>query len=84
MHALLHLRIVEALRFNLLTMGALPFLLVSYYRWTTQIWCLSPVRQRRPLPKAIWTLLGFIVLFWILRNVERFPFSLLSPSAVPI
>jgi len=81
--ALLHMHLTYALRCNLLTMSALPFLAVAYYRWTTRVWYSATPAPRRPYPKAIWSLLGFIILFWVLRNIGHFPFTMLAPASVP-
>ncbi|MBB76221.1 MAG: hypothetical protein CMJ75_17065 [Planctomycetaceae bacterium] len=82
-HALLHMHLRYALRCNLLTMSALPFLAVAYDRWTTRVWYSATPAPRRPDPKAIWSLLGFIILFWVLRNIGHFPFTMLAPASVP-
>ena len=82
-HALLHMHLGKALRCNLLTMSALPFLAVAYYRWTTRVWYAAMPPPRRPYPKAIWSLLEFIILFWVLRNIGSFPFTMLAPASAP-
>jgi len=79
-HELLHGRVLEALSLNPLTVAFVPFL--GY-------WLVSRAVCRllaRPRPTVfipafwIWGLFAVIVLFWVLRNIPLYPFSLLAPS----
>jgi len=79
LHQLLHGHPLVAFGLNPLMVLSLPF--VSY-RLISQI---LYVCSRRRLPgvfipaRWIWALLAVIILFWILRNIPRYPFSLLAP-----
>lgn len=61
-HALLHLRLAEAFRFNPLAFAAVPF--VIYDRVTGK----GPLRHSR----APWFVLGIVIAYWILRNLIHF------------
>jgi len=78
-HQLLHGHPLAALDLNPLMVLSLPFIayaLVSY---------IGKTFANRPLPRvfwppwAIWTLLGLIVAYWVLRNIPVYPLSLLAP-----
>ena len=79
LHQLLHGNVLEALDFNLLMVLALPFL--CYLLVSTTV--LEAGGRRLPAFQApaswIWALLGVITLYWILRNVPAYPFSVLAP-----
>jgi hypothetical protein len=67
-HALLHGRFLEALDFNPLMVLLLPFLVLWGVRpgWLGDTWW-------------GWGLLGLIMMYWVVRNIPVFPFSLLAP-----
>lgn len=79
-HQLLHGNIIEAARYNLLLVIAIPYIL---------LWCILSIIEcgskdsnqktislSRTLKKrlytgaAVWIVLAVIILFWILRNIE--------------
>jgi hypothetical protein len=69
LHQLLHGNLMTAFRFNPLAILLLP--LVAY---------LAVRRQRAVIkPIWIWTLLGVVVAFGVLRNIPAYPFTLLMP-----
>ena len=79
MHQLLHGNLLAAMRLNSFAVIMLPP--IAY-------WLVSSGLQfigRKPLPSKfipafwIWTLLVVILLYWILRNVPYYPFTLLAP-----
>lgn len=79
-HACLRGDVVAALRFNPLLMTALPVAGV------VGAWHLAGWLWGRPMPWRVrigrrlgWTWLGVLVLFWILRNIPQWPFTLLAP-----
>jgi hypothetical protein len=80
MHQLLHGNVWAAMRLNLLAVVLLPPL--AYGSLSIALRFVG----RKPLPGVfipaswIWTLLAVIILFWILRNVPCYPFSLLAPQ----
>ena len=71
--------VVAALGFNPLMVLSLPF--IGYASVSSAVSALS--RRRLPgifIPANwIWILLLGIILFWILRNVPAYPFSVLAP-----
>jgi hypothetical protein len=77
-HHLLHGHVVTALRLNALMVLLLPFL---GYNFVTYM--MGNIRGR-PLPPlvvpaiAIWVFLGVVLLFWGIRNISTYPFSLLT------
>ncbi len=70
---------MQAIGFNPLMVLSLPF--VGYSLLSSAVSGLS----RRRMPEVfipanwIWMLLGVIVLFWVLRNVPAYPFTVLAP-----
>jgi hypothetical protein len=79
LHQLLNGNLLKAIGFNPLMALSLPF--VGYALHSNTVSGLS--RRRLPgvfIPAAwIWMLLGVIVLFWVLRNVPAYPFTVLAP-----
>jgi len=78
-HQLLHGNVAAAFGLNPLLVLSLPFLgyLLLFYS--------VPASRNRPLRSAIipafyiWLILLTIILFWILRNITLYPFTLLAP-----
>ena len=79
-HASLHGRLGEAFRYNPLGMILLPLAGVGVgmgvFGWV----------RRKPLPFRLnlggvgaWGIVGLVVGFWVLRNIQCWPFTLLSP-----
>lgn len=81
LHALLHLRVGEALAMNPLVVAALPLIVLGVVI-ESLAWIMGE-RYRGPrvrLPMwAHWVLLTTILAYWILRNIPAWPFSLLAP-----
>lgn len=70
-HALLHLRIGEAFRYNALLVLSIPFLLLLCFSWATRR--RFPVMHARLNGQAvIWTVLAVIITWWIIRNIFQF------------
>ena len=64
---------------NPLMVLCLPFIAFSIIKYIVA-GILGRVEHRIFIPSAfIWALLGVIILFWILRNLPYYPFSLLAP-----
>ena len=82
MHQLLHGNLWAAMRLNPLAVLLLPP--VAYGSVSIALKAVG----RKPLPSVfipafwIWTLLAVILLFWVLRNIPYYPFSLLAPHEV--
>ena len=71
LHQLLHGNLVAAFWFNPLAISLLP--VVGYLFLRGKEDALKPV--------WIWTLLGVIVAFGVLRNIPAYPFTLLAPHS---
>lgn len=70
-HALLHLRIGDAFRYNALLVLSIPFLGLLCFSWA--------MRKRFPALYAglngqvvIWTVFAVIIAWWIIRNIFQF------------
>ncbi|OCX50760.1 hypothetical protein BEL04_18680 [Mucilaginibacter sp. PPCGB 2223] len=78
-YCLLHGQLVQAVRFNLLLVLSLPFLLVHFGHKAASVILKKDIRWRllyRPLtPVVIFTV---VLVFWIMRNVPAYPFILLK------
>lgn len=79
-HAVLHLRIGEALRFNPVGVILLPLAfvgigleLLGWIRGNS-----SGFRLNVGV-KGAWAIAWLVLIFWILRNIPHWPFTLLSP-----
>jgi hypothetical protein len=81
LHSLLHGEFRQAAAYNALTLLALPFLVYSAARGGLAF--LRGTRPRaRPLPGwAYVVLIGVVLAFWVLRNVNVPPFDALAPHA---
>lgn len=69
MHQLLHGNVAAAFRFNPLAISLLP--VIGYLAIRREEQVMKPV--------WIWTLLGVVVAFGVLRNIPVYPFNLLAP-----
>lgn len=72
-HDLLHLNILEAIDHNPLMMGVL------FFAGTSFLISRSFYYKILYSPKTPWVLLIIVVVFWILRNLPLYPFTLLAP-----
>ncbi len=79
LHQLLNGNLLEALGFNPLMVLSLPF--VGYALLSNAV----PGLSDRQMPEVfipaawIWMLLGVVILFWALRNIPAYPFSVMAP-----
>ncbi len=80
LHSLLHLRLGEVVSYNFLFLPAGLFILYHY---------LHPLLNKTfqlKLPNLFykkntpWVVLTIVLLFWILRNLPWYPFSVLAPG----
>lgn len=79
---LLHGNFLLALRCNALIIILLPFLLFSYFA-IVQLFLIGNKKYMSHLRLQSWhayTLLIILALFFILRNIPIFPFTILSPQ----
>lgn len=79
LHNILHGNFSGAIRSNILTVILLPFITYSLInRFIIAI-------KKQPMPEfhipaiLIWILFGIVIAYWVLRNVNIYPFYLLSP-----
>jgi hypothetical protein len=70
---------VAALDLNPLMVLLLPF--VAYFLASHAVLAVTgrPLRKFFVRPALIWTLLGIILVYWPLRNLPGYPFTLLAP-----
>jgi len=69
LHQLLHGNVVAAFHFNPLAISLLP--VIGYLVVRSE--------ENHVKPVWIWTLLGVVVVFGVLRNIPVYPFTLLAP-----
>ena len=70
---------VAALDLNPLMMLLLPFIVYFFASQALLAVTGRPLRTFFVRPAVIWTLLGVILLYWLLRNIPAYPFTLLAP-----
>jgi hypothetical protein len=79
-YAALHGRLGEAFRYNPLGMLLLPVLCIGL---TVETWGWvrgKPFGSRfKPGKTGVWILGVLVVVFWVLRNIPKWPFTLLAP-----
>jgi hypothetical protein len=79
LHQLLHGNVLAAMRLNSFAVIMLPP--IAYWMVSSGLQFIG----RKPLPSKfipafwIWMLLAVILLYWVLRNVPYYPFTLLAP-----
>jgi hypothetical protein len=79
LHQLLHMNLAGALHMNPLTVFSIPFLGYAFVSRISNELSGKPQMQLFIPAAGIWALLAVIVVFWILRNIPAYPFSLLAP-----
>jgi hypothetical protein len=79
LHELLHGRIGSAIGLNPLMVLSLPFIAYSFIKYFAAGMRGRPERKIFIPSGFIWALLGIVLLFWILRNLPYYPFTLLAP-----
>ncbi|HET9657375.1 MAG TPA: DUF2752 domain-containing protein [Kineosporiaceae bacterium] len=70
-HAVVHGDLLQAVDRNPLTVAFLPYLVLTWISWLRRGITGAPRRDLAP-PWVIWTLLGVVVAFWVLRNLPGF------------
>lgn len=79
-HLLLHGQLTEALRMNALVFLFLPVAAVFYFwKWRSAAGG-ADVSRFVVKPVWLWTALAVAFLFWVLRNLPFYPFTLLAPA----
>lgn len=79
LHQLMRGHLMPALGLNPLMMLSLPF--IAYYFASHAMLAVTgrPLKTFFVRPVFIWMLLGLILVYWLLRNIPVYPFSLLAP-----
>lgn len=78
MHQLLHGNLLAALGLNPLMVLSLPFLGYGFISYSASAMRNRPQKSVIIPAFGIWLILLIIVLFWILRNITFYPFTLLA------
>ena len=79
-HSLLHLNIAGVVHYNFLFLPALILIIYHYlHPLLNRVfkWKLPNIFYLKNTP---WIILGVVIVFWILRNIPVFPFSVLAPT----
>jgi hypothetical protein len=79
LHELLHGRIGNALSLNLLMVITLPFIAFRFIKYVAAGIRKRPEQEIFIPSGVIWAFLGIVLLFWLLRNLPYYPFTLLAP-----
>lgn len=79
MHQLLHGNLPAAFGLNPLMVLSLPFLGYRFISYSASAMKNRPQKNIIIPAFGIWLILLIIVLFWILRNITFYPFTLLAP-----
>jgi predicted membrane protein len=78
--SLLHADFLQAINFNTLLVISLPFLIYAAIVAVVSAFKKQRVKQKIFYsPLFVKTVLVVVVAFWILRNIPRYPFTLLAP-----
>ena len=79
-HALLNGRIEQAFAYNAVALIVLPFVVWSLARSSRPAKCRLSAKTR-PSASVVWNrlLLGAVLLYWVVRNLPWYPFTLLAP-----
>jgi hypothetical protein len=78
-HQLTRGHLAVALGLNPLMVLSTPFFAYAFASCAARAISGRPFRTFFIGPAFIWSLLGLIVVYWVLRNVPVYPFSLLAP-----
>jgi Protein of unknown function (DUF2752) len=79
LHQLMRGHLVAALGLNPLMVLSVPFIGYFFVSRAMLAFVGRPLRIFFVKPVSIWVLLGIILVYWVLRNIPVYPFSLLAP-----
>lgn len=79
LHQLLHGHFLSALSLNPLMVLALPYLIYSFFSYTSPVILGEKIPQVYIKSSWIWLLLKIVLAYWVLRNIPFPPFSWLAP-----
>jgi hypothetical protein len=85
LHALLHGRVWAAVRYNPLTVLALPFLALAFVNSAVRLYSRdgTPRPVRSLPPRMGWVVLWLVLAFAVCRNIPFEPFNWLAPTPLP-
>jgi hypothetical protein len=75
LHSILNGNFLAALHYNALMVFSLPFIIYSYKEISGK-----ELKRIFVKPVFIWLLLVLVLLFWIIRNIPVYPFTVLAPG----
>jgi hypothetical protein len=81
-YSLFNGRFEEAVGFNLFALLVSPYLAYSLVRLTWNWLWGVPTRARPWPPKLMWGLVILVVVFWVVRNIPLYPFTMLAPHEI--
>lgn len=79
LYCLLHGDVVAAVGLNPLMVAAIPYLVYEFVSYGKAVFGSGPLPKLFRSAFSIWCLLGVIMVYWILRNVPAYPFTMLAP-----
>ena len=79
LHQLMHGNLAAALDLNPLMVPALPFLAYPFISYVLYNLRGKGLPRINIPPFLAWSILALVILFWILRNVPVYPFTVLAP-----
>ena len=82
LHALLHGDLAQALAYNALFVLMLPLLLAGLAAMAYSGWTGRPLFRRTVPAGAIWAFLVVMIAYWVLRNIDVYPLTLLAPHGL--
>lgn len=69
MHALTRGDVATALSMNVLTVSALPLVVVLWWRWTRRRWSGKRAGPTTIHPAYVWAVPIVVIVFWVVRNL---------------
>ncbi len=79
-HSLLHLNFGGVVRNNFLFLPALAAILYHYLHSVLNRWFGWQLPNIFYMKQTPWIIFAIVLLFWVLRNLPAFPFSVLAPE----
>ncbi len=79
LHRLLHGDITGALRANILMIVTVPYVVYSFIRYLSQNILAKQLPAIILKPVIVQLLAAFVIVFWVVRNIPVYPFTLLVP-----
>ena len=76
--------LLQALHFNVLVVASFPFILFSYTVRLLNVFRTEPLIQKIFYsPLFVQIVLAVVILFFVMRNISVYPFTMLSPNTNP-